>query len=66
MNFLDEYKYKAIFEESWGYYIYDLNNNFICKSTFEFDSKGEAEYAAVGHISLLINKDKESLHDKTN
>lgn len=59
MREYNDFKYKAIFEKSWGYYIYDLQNNFISKSNFEFDSKSEAEFAAVGHISLLVNKDKE-------
>ena len=63
MDTFGEYKYKAIFEISWGYNIYDLQDTFICKSTFEFDSKGEAELAAIGHISLLINKHKEVNHD---
>lgn len=59
MNLYDEFKYKAIFVESWGYQIYDLLDNLRFESKFEFDSKGEAEYAAIGHISLLTNKNKE-------
>ena len=59
----DQYKYKAICEVSWGYEIYGLKDNFITKSNFEFDSKGEAELAAIGDIALLINRSKEPHHD---
>jgi len=58
MNYQGDYKYKAVFVKSWGYNIYDLKGTKIFESLEYFDSKVEAELAALGHITLMERENK--------
>lgn len=54
---LDMFMDKGRKVQHWVYEIYDLNNppELVRESTEWFDSEARAEFAAIGHISLLEN-----------
>lgn len=49
-------KYKTMFDDKtkrWCYEIYSTKEELISDSPDDFESEGEARYAAIGHISVL-------------
>lgn len=54
MKQIDEHLYEAYANgENWSYEIFTLEKQSVFKSCYEFESRGESELAALGHIALL-------------